>query len=194
MTSRRLFVGTFLAAEQQQMLERLKEHNQELSRLWGTRLRWVKAAKLHMTWVFLGDVGEQLIEQAACRLSSALSGYKPGRISFNRAEFWPSPRKPRQLVLAVQPAPDEMLSLGNTLKDELADFIARPEERRFRPHVTLLRFDMMAKNASVGPLKWPDKLDEMGILPLELAVDRVDLVESRIGSADEYKVLHSFSL
>src|SRR5262249_56238257 len=95
----RLFLGTFLSAEQQELLGELKGQNDKLVVAWGRRLRWVKHVKLHMTWLFLGKTESSAIDTIGERLSGIVTGYAPMQVTYDRLEFWPSARKPRQLVV-----------------------------------------------------------------------------------------------
>lgn len=177
------------------MFGQLRESSEALSKLWERKLRWVKAAKLHMTWFFLGDIDLQQVPELNSCLSSVVSGKPSGEIAYDRLEFWPSPRKPRQLVMTAKVVPQYLQTLGADIRRSLAEFAVKPEERDFRPHITLLRFDVMSKPADKVPLSMPEWLQLNSVFPLVHNIKVVDLIESHMGGGrDDYEVLHSFSL
>ncbi len=195
MSTRRLFVGTFLTPEQQQALGSLKGHRDDLSRLWHRKLRFVNSLKLHMTWIFLGDVEEENLAAVTEALAEATTGRKRSAIVYDGIDFWPSPGKPRQLVMTSRAVPDEMVALAGEIRRSLKPFAARPDDRAFRPHITLLRFDSAPGAHARGRLSLPEDLHLERVLPLAHKIDDVSLIESHLGSGqDEYEVLKSFPL
>ena len=196
---RRLFVGTFLSAEQQELLGELKRQNDRLVDAWGKRLRWVKYVKLHMTWLFLGKTDESAVDAIGERLSGIVTDYAPMQVTYDRLEFWPSARKPRQLVMTPSVVPDQLSSLAGHIKAGLKDYTEKPEDRQFRPHLTLLRMQheqtARASHAERRRLELPTWFDTKVFLPLVHDILSLALIESHLGKGgDDYEVLKSFQL
>jgi 2'-5' RNA ligase len=105
---KRLFVGTFLSPDQQELLGELHRHGNGLTAAWGCRLRWVKPAKLHMTWLFLGSVNPGLISEIHARLDGIASRHGSMQVAYDRVEFWPDARRPRQLVMTPAAVPESV--------------------------------------------------------------------------------------
>lgn len=88
----------------------------------------------HVTLAYIGEYEERLIpglQEAASAVT-----FEPFRLRFERAEFWP---RPKIAVLVAQTAPPELQTLVDALNIVLADAGVLAEERRFRPHITIVR-------------------------------------------------------
>ena len=68
----RLFVGTFLGQEEKERIALASQENID----GPVKLRWAKVEKLHVTWLFLGDVAEDLIPSVTDALSRSLVEFK----------------------------------------------------------------------------------------------------------------------
>jgi len=196
---RRLFVGTFLSDSQKAHLGEIRRSNDRLVADWQRKLRWVRPVKLHLTWLFLGEVKGTLVPEVESRLASMLSEQPGGRIIYDQAEFWPSPGKARQLVLTASVIPDPVANLGKTIRAGLSELAAKPDARDFRPHITLLRFgDSTAPAQTQSPrqrLKFPDWLDLRQFLPITQEIQSVVLLESHLGAGGEdYETLMTCAL
>jgi 2'-5' RNA ligase len=201
----RLFLGTYLAPKQKESLCSLFDGNDDLAERWQCRIRSVQPAKLHLTWMFLGEVEESLRERLIEAIAEALSGApSPGTMVLDRLQVWFVKGAPRHLVLTPSGVASEFLNLIEHLRRQLIDFVA-PDYRaqaksRFRPHVTLMRFEKADKMADSMPImrKAPDQhpfarsgslrskeLESDAIrgmndvLPLYLKLGDVELIESK---------------
>lgn len=210
----RLFIGTFLNREDQRKLAVLPSDNEHLENLWQRKPRWVKPAKLHITWLFLGSVEDSLVAKVGSTLHKIIyERYKMQNeedrqdlfMEFNKPEVWPNSRKPRLIVIANKPIPREVESLSRTIRTGLIPFYTEQTEKEhnqdFKPHVTLLRLDRRIETPAekldihrvetrvdTGAI---NSLDEA--LPIRLKVDEVCLVESQVGGFD-YKILDTVRL
>ena len=88
----------------------------------------------HVTLAFVGDFEERRIPE----LQEAASGilFEPFRMRFDRCEFWP---RPRVAVLAAQTVPPPLEYLVESLNLVLKDFGVDVDERRYRPHITVVQ-------------------------------------------------------
>ena len=110
-----------------------------------------RAENLHMTLAFLGMVDQRRYE-AICRMASRL---REGEFTLNidHTGYW---RRPKILWCAASHTPQPLASLVMHLWDGLEDCGFEPEQRDYRPHVTLMR-----KSAAVKPqqlkseIVWP---------------------------------------
>jgi 2'-5' RNA ligase len=99
--------------------------------------RWTKPEQLHCTLRFLGDTPEEQvpeIEAALARIDAppSLSLEISGLTAF------PSRRRPRVLVARVTPT-DELMDLQRQIEAAVQELGVEPENRPFRPHVTVAR-------------------------------------------------------
>lgn len=191
----RLFIGTFLSAQQQDHLGRLRDQNDRLTSLWNQKLRWVKSKKLHLTWLFLGEVKEDLKPKIIDRLSTLISSKSSLTITYDHAQFWPTPSKARQLVLTSQVVPSVASELAMDIRYKLADLVSKPDDHPFRPHITLLRFDSHHQHPPHIPPQLPDFPELDQTLPLLHTIESISLIESHLGAVqDDYQTLESFNL
>ena len=61
---------------------------------------------------------------------------EPFRLNFDRLEYWP---RPRVASLTAATVPDELQALVDALSSVLRDAGIEPEERVYRPHITVVR-------------------------------------------------------
>ncbi|MEJ2621568.1 MAG: RNA 2',3'-cyclic phosphodiesterase [Candidatus Thiodiazotropha sp.] len=89
---------------------------------------------LHITLVFLGQLrGRPMacIEQAA----DAVSGHR-FELSIDHAGYW---RRPKIVWIAPGTTPEPLIQLVDALKQQLTGCGFEPEQRAYKPHVTLYR-------------------------------------------------------
>ena len=88
----------------------------------------------HVTLAFIGIFPEHRIPILHEKASQIV--VEPFRLSFDRLEFWP---RPKIGVLCAATVPPEMQALVNSLNGVLSDVGIRPEDRNYRPHMTVVR-------------------------------------------------------
>ena len=116
--------------------------------------QFVERANWHVTLVFLGAFPEERIPA----LGEAAAGVpvEPFRLRFDRLEFW---ARPRIACLAASAVPAELGALVDALETAAAGCGHRPEDRPYRPHLTVAR---RARPFTAGPLAQPVTLDWAG--------------------------------
>ena len=188
---RRLFVGTFLPEADKQRLGALKEHGERLGAEWKRKLRFVREDKLHLTWLFLGYVEEQSIDEIKQRLGVLVKGQGPFHLDYTKGVFWPNARFPGMLVLVPDAVPPAVAEFAALVKKELKEFLQKDEHRGYRPHITLIRMDSGPRMRMDIPEWFP--LSER--LPIHHSIKQVDLIESHMGHGkDSYESLQSYPL
>lgn len=206
----RLFIASFIAPEDQARLATLQNQTDKLESMWKRKVRWVAPQKLHLTWVFLGNVEDGLIEPISDMLGNLVvkqlgtKSRKPLSVSFERPEIWPDQRKPRQIVVTAPDVAPDVMALGNTLRTGLLEFYldhARSEEHhRFRPHLTIMRLERREARSAAFPrpamprLRLSDIEGMSDALPVVLGLNKICLVESHLGRGSTYQVLHEVAL
>jgi len=88
----------------------------------------------HVTLAFIGPFPENrvpyLLEKAA------QIEVEPFRLNFDRLEFWP---RPKVAALCATTVPPAMQQLVDSLNGVLLDLGLQPEDRNYRPHITVVR-------------------------------------------------------
>jgi len=88
----------------------------------------------HVTLVFIGEFSTSQVPGLLERASQVR--VEPFRLSFDRMEFWP---RPKVACMVAATVPPELLSLVAALKIIVQDFGVIPEDRTYRPHITVAR-------------------------------------------------------
>jgi 2'-5' RNA ligase len=188
---RRLFVGTFLSSRHQQLLDELRETDARLAELWQRKLRWVHGKKLHLTWLFLGHVEEEHIDEIKKRLTAIAGKHSRTHVDYDHYEFWPSPKYARLLVLTPGAVSDEVYAIESDVKSSLKEYLQKEEKRSYQPHITLMRIEPGPKRV----LEIPEWVPLAKRLAIHHDIDRIDLIESNPSHGEEaYVSLESFRL
>ena len=133
----------------------------------------VQTDKLHMTLHFLGEVPSERVP--ALQAGFAVP-FTPFTLSIGIPKLWHH----GVAVLEPHEEPPALLELHANLSAALLALGLQPEERNYRPHVTLAR---RANNAVVPPQAEP----------IVWQVDGYALVESKPGDGGAYTVLQHYS-
>jgi 2'-5' RNA ligase len=88
----------------------------------------------HVTLVYIGDFPEERIPE----LMAATDIIEPGeiRLRFDTLTFW---QRPKIACVHAKIIPSELERLVGTLQQALIPFGIEPEERVYRPHITVAR-------------------------------------------------------
>lgn len=190
--SARLFVGTFLGDQEIAAVNSLEKANPNLSDQWNIRARFVPNEKLHLTWLFLGNVECSKIPAIENCLQKSINEWKESsnidvlNIQFDQLQVWPSLDSPRVLILEATRDLKLVRALNTSISHHLQSFCQSKDEVErfdiFRPHITVCRF-----SANKGPrLKSKRELESFKIpvneLPILQRISSVTLIESDLNS------------
>jgi 2'-5' RNA ligase len=146
---------------------------------WRDAWAWPRGAapvrddKLHMTLHFLGNVASERMDELVQGLAVP---FDPFRLTLGQARLWPH----GIAVLEPELEPPELSALHTRLGQALLGLGLPPEERRFRPHVTMAR----RAPGAMAPLDGPR---------IDWGVGGYALVESRPGNDGGYTVIQRYS-
>jgi 2'-5' RNA ligase len=88
----------------------------------------------HITLSFVGEFPEDRVPYLLERAEQIQ--VEPFRLSFDRLEFWP---RPKIASLCAATVPPELQALVDSLNAVLLDLGLTPEDRTYRPHITVAR-------------------------------------------------------
>lgn len=142
----RAFIAIDLSAEIQEKLEQISRQLRQQLR--GSPIRWVHTQNIHLTLRFLGNVSLANLEVLENILLSEASHHGSFEISVGELGAFPSTRRPRVILVGVQ-APQEMGQLQHSLEEAIRRLGYAPEEREFKPHLTLGRVSRSANSTEV---------------------------------------------
>ena len=146
MTDRKLFYALWPSERQRETMRDII--NPALSVVEGTaidRRNW------HITLVFIGDFAEQNIAE----LQTAAGEIEPFdfKLRFDRISFW---QRPKIATMNPRNVPAELEQLVKSLEQILIPFGFEPNERVYRPHITVAR---RARTFAEVPLARPIDLE-----------------------------------
>lgn len=194
MDKSRLFVGTFLDAEQAFIVAKLKQMNGDLSQIWSLKARFVPLPKLHLTWLFIGDVEQDRIDDVKTDLTAAVKSWKENaknsefQIKYDRIEVWSSLKMPRVLVLESTSDCPPAESLHSAITKPLAKYLQKsdnvPRFKRFRPHLTVCRFspDTNQRGGGKARRQIEDFKTPEDLLPVVQNIATVSLIKSDLNA------------
>lgn len=176
---RRLFVGVALPEEATAAVREVVETVRAMPLPHGARdVRWVRLDGLHLTLRFLGPAPEPLLPPTIDAVEAvAADAAGPISIELSGTGTFPSGRRPRTLWIGVSDGVDELAALAAQTESALVGVGWPPDDRPFRPHLTLARSDGVA----VAPLIAGRLAAVMAERRIRATIDRVALFESVTG-------------
>ena len=140
MTSRtdtvRVFVAVGISAEaREQLIGAVERIRQEVPQ----GIQWAKPDGMHLTLKFLGNIPSTGVEPLLECLKPVASVASPFPLRLAGLGMFPNRRKPRVLWAGVDGDLDELSSLQQASEDAINALGYPPEQRPFRPHITLGR-------------------------------------------------------
>jgi RNA 2',3'-cyclic 3'-phosphodiesterase len=103
--------------------------------------RWVHVDNLHLTVRFLGDTPPDLVPDVALAVRDALAGSPAFEVVLAGAGAFPAARKARALWLGIEQGAGGLGALAAALDPALEPLGWPPDDRPYRPHLTVARLD-----------------------------------------------------
>jgi 2'-5' RNA ligase len=106
----------------------------------GVPVKWVEPDNLHITLLFLGEVDAREVPAVCTAVGEACRRVRPFAITLAGAGAFPTPRRPRTLIVHVTEGAAELVALHDAVEAPLLELgCYRREERAYKPHLTLGR-------------------------------------------------------
>jgi 2'-5' RNA ligase len=99
---------------------------------------WVREETQHLTFAFLGDQPETLVEQMAAPLSSALAALPRFEAQLRGAGFFPNPRHARVGWIGLEPE-EKFKDIARVVREAVTQHGVQLDKGDFKPHLTLMR-------------------------------------------------------
>ncbi|NDJ52061.1 MAG: RNA 2',3'-cyclic phosphodiesterase [Chloroflexi bacterium] len=118
-------------------------------------MRWVRPEGIHLTLVFLGDVGPDRIPTLTKTMAEVAARHHPMSLGIEGLGVFPNLRRPSVLWLGVKGDLKPLAAAQDDLADELVPLGFKKETRPYRPHLTVARIKREASRAdqeNVGKL------------------------------------------
>jgi 2'-5' RNA ligase len=131
----RTFIAIPLPKECQLMLDQL----QQSLRAYRSEVRWVAIPSIHLTLKFLGDVDPEIIPKLSELLEGASKSEHALELRLHGLGCFPNPRNPRVIWCGIIGETESLIRLQQKVENACAELRITPEDRSFRPHLTLGR-------------------------------------------------------
>ncbi|MBV9497096.1 MAG: RNA 2',3'-cyclic phosphodiesterase [Acidobacteria bacterium] len=136
---------------------------------------WVKPETQHLTFAFLGEQKEELIDKLSSLVESELEGVKAFEAKLHGAGFFPNPRHARVGWVGVTPE-ERFHDIAAAVRAAVKEAGVELDRADFRPHLTMMRLRDPWPPASIELFQ--KTLREFDSAPFP--IDAVTLFSSRL--------------
>lgn len=116
----------------------------------GNNVKWVRVEGIHLTLKFLGNIPGSMISEIKDAMERAIDKEEPFDIQVEGSGAFPNLRKPRVFWAGIKEETGRLADLAQRLQDELKSLGFEPENRAFRPHLTVGRVRQGEKAAGAA--------------------------------------------
>ncbi len=116
------------------------------------QMRWTRTDQIHLTLRFFAALPEEDLDRIHRSMLSVGDLHAPFRVAIRSLGGFPRLSRPRVLWLGLEPAAP-LAALHRQLEDALRRDGFAPEERPFKPHVTIARARQRS-GAEIKPPTW----------------------------------------
>ena len=102
-------------------------------------MRWVRPAGIHLTLRFLGDAPAEQVAAVRAGLDQAAVQCAPFELHLKNLGCFPNLRRPRVIWVGLEDPEERLGELQKAVEEQVRSLGWEPEERTFRPHLTLGR-------------------------------------------------------
>jgi 2'-5' RNA ligase len=132
----RTFLAVDIGPEVRENLSRLQE---QLKRSQAD-VRWVRPQGIHLTLRFLGNILDADVLKLEPVMAAAAAGQAPIVLTVSGWGMFPSQKRPRVLWVGIPQGREKLAPLAEVLERGLIEAGFGPEDRPWKPHLTLGRF------------------------------------------------------
>lgn len=133
-------IRAFLALDPpEEILREIGRIQDRLRKLIHGDLRWVRPEGIHLTLKFFGDVPENAVVNISTVAGKAAAAVGPFELAIGGTGVFPDPSRPRVVWLGMNGEVAQLATFQQGLERALRKIGFPPEERPFRPHLTLGR-------------------------------------------------------
>lgn len=151
---------------------------------------WVKPETQHLTFAFLGEQKEELIDKLSPLVEAELEGMKPFEARLHGAGFFPNPRHARVGWVGVTPE-ERFQDIAAAVRGAVQEAGVELDRADFRPHLTMMRLRDPWPPASIELFQ--KTLREFDSAPFP--IDAVTLFSSRLNpSGAVHTAVRKFAL
>ena len=187
----RIFVAVGISEEaRQQLIGAVESIRREIP----DGIQWANPSGMHLTLKFLGNIPSAEVRPLLKCLESVSAAHRPFALELAGLGMFPNRRAPRVLWAGTGGDGDALSALQQASEDAINGLGYPPEQRPFRPHITLGRPRRVLSDAQRGRIgEVVSSLDPPS--PVRWQVQGVDVMRSELHpSGARYTVLGSAPL
>jgi len=187
MQSIRAFISIEIPQEIKEKISLIQEQLKSVE----TPVSWVRLDSIHLTLKFLGNIMEEQIPDIKKCIDTAVNGISPFNVNVKGGGVFPNLNYPRVIWLGLEDKTDSLFKIQKGIDNCLEKIGFEPEERGFKPHLTLGRVkSLKGKNQLIRTIHIYKDI-EVG----EIYVDKIKLMRSQLNPAGAiYTVLEEVRL
>lgn len=163
----------------------------------GPDVKWVKPQGLHLTLKFLGEVKSEMLADLGKSLDKACAGRGVLELGLSSVGAFPGLNRPQVVWLGMTGQVRELTELKAAVEQNMETLGFAPEDRPFKPHLTLGRL-RRSRGKRQRPDTKPLTLALAGLSAFkgpDFKADKVVLMKSTLTPAGAvYKPLHVATL
>src|SRR3989344_3739965 len=104
--------------------------------------KWVKQENLHITLIFLGELTDLELGEVCFIVKNVVEKHKSFDLALSKVSYSPINKFPPKIIWALSDKSKNLSLIKNELENSLLEKINfRPENRGFKPHITLARIN-----------------------------------------------------
>lgn len=138
--------------------------------------KWVRPESIHVTLAFLGATDDEKVPAISQALERVGRAHRPLVLEARGGGAFGGKRKPRVLWVGLEGDLEPLAMLQKAVEEALVPLGYQPEERAFRPHLTLARARDPRGDPALAPCAEELQTASLGSFPVEeLILYRSDL-------------------
>jgi RNA 2',3'-cyclic 3'-phosphodiesterase len=151
-------------------------------------IRWEPKEKLHLTLKFLGNTKEELLEKYSDTIERIVLNYDCLDLSFSEFGVFRMGDEPKILWMGLREN-EKLIKIVNEIESSFTEYGFEKEKRKFRSHITLLRFRGYEDSKKIL------SLIQVNLPEIKFIANKITFFESKLlQSGSVYKSLKSFYL
>lgn len=152
-----------------------------------TGMRWEKKEKIHLTLKFIGEVPNEIVPLIVEQISF-LNHFEKIKFSLTEFNFFPNGYNPKILYIGL--SNNEIINqIAFELDQRLFEIGIEKSEKRFKPHLTILRIKKPVSDSFIKSFK------SLNISSLNFIANEVSLYESKLKpDGSHYKKIKKYFL
>ena len=153
-------IRSFIAFELPQRAKETLVRIQEQMKRAGSGIGWVKPGGIHLTLNFLGNIQETQVDELSQAMKESAAGFGPLELAFSEAGAFPGMKNPRVIWVGLMGQTDRLAAIKKRLDELLQPLGFEPEQRSFKPHLTLGRVKKKINPALLSAVISEVEIDE----------------------------------